>query len=85
MRKFKYIITLALSTLLVSCGGSSTESDPVTQDPVTQDPPPVGGVVRSGITYGPISGFGSVIVNGVHYDTNGEHSLLMMLRALKVI
>ena len=69
MKNLKYCLLTVIAGLLVSCGGSSSEPSP---DPGTQNPPPpVGGVVRSGIAYGPISGFGSVIVNGVHYDTNG--------------
>jgi hypothetical protein len=33
-------------------------------------PPPTGGIDRGGIAVGPIDGFGSVIVNGVRFDTS---------------
>jgi hypothetical protein len=32
-------------------------------------PPPPNGIVRTGMAVGPIASFGSVVVNGVHYDT----------------
>ncbi|HZW59864.1 MAG TPA: DUF5666 domain-containing protein, partial [Woeseiaceae bacterium] len=34
-------------------------------------PPPTGGITRTGaaVAIGPVTGFGSIIVNGVHYDT----------------
>lgn len=66
MQKLIHLIILLVLPLLVSCGSGSSSPAPVINNP----PPPVGGVVRTGITYGPISGFGSVIVNGVHYDTS---------------
>ena len=58
------VLTITLFTaLLVSCGGSSYSDEP--------DPggPPVGGIGRTGLAVGPISTFGSVVVNGVRYDT----------------
>ena len=48
--------------LLVSCGSDSQ----ITQNPQQ----PVSGIVRTGVAFGPISGFGSIIVNGVRYDTS---------------
>ncbi len=60
--------SLALAVLLsAGCGGGGGYSTP----PVVT-PPPTGGITRTGIGYaeGPITGFGSVIVNGVEYDTS---------------
>jgi hypothetical protein len=55
---------LAIFISLVSaCGGGS---DAV----VTPPPPPTGGIIRTGIAIGPITTFGSVIVNGVSYETD---------------
>jgi hypothetical protein len=56
-------ITLSLSALLVACGGGGGEQ--VAGIDGRGDPNPVGVTSK-----GAISGFGSVIVNGVRYDTN---------------
>jgi hypothetical protein len=56
----------AASLALVACGGSSSAPAPTTTTP----PPPV---AKSGTVVGPISGFGSVIVNGERYGTNGAN------------
>jgi hypothetical protein len=55
-------------TLVSSCGGSGGGGGGITPPP---PPPPTGGITRTGvaIAVGPITGFGSVIVNGVRYDT----------------
>lgn len=47
-------------------GGSSATADP----PPTTNPPPTGGIDRGGVAVGPIDGFGSVIVNGIRFDTS---------------
>ena len=57
----------AAGLALGSCGGSSNSAPP----PVTTTPPPPVSTATSGTVTGPISGFGSVIVNGDRYDTNG--------------
>jgi len=51
-----------------ACGGSSSGGGGITPPP----PPPTGGITRTGvaIAVGPITAFGSVIVNGVRYDTS---------------
>jgi hypothetical protein len=56
-RKFTTLIAAA-ALLLTSCGGSS--------------PTQVGGIQGSGtaVTYGPITGFGSIFVNGIEYVTS---------------
>ena len=48
---------------LSACGGSYSP-------PPSNDPPPTGGIGRTGLAIGPISNFGSVVVNGVRYDTS---------------
>lgn len=61
--KFTRTIALIATALLVSaCGGGGSSDNP---DP----PPPSGGITRTGFSFGPISTFGSVVVNGVRYDT----------------
>ena len=63
-------IKLALFSILLAstagCGGGGGGSDPIVNPP----PPPVGGIGRTGVAQGPISTFGSVVVNGVRYDTS---------------
>lgn len=54
-------LTALLALSLTACGGSGSSA---TDDGTTQAPP------KSRVT-GPITGFGSVIVNGRHYDTDG--------------
>lgn len=65
---------LVLTTLiLLGCGGSSGGDSGVSPPPPPPPPPPPsGGITRTGVAFavGPITGFGSVIVNGVTYDTN---------------
>lgn len=61
--RFGFAIPLAAALLAVGCGGGGGGGGGET----------VGGIDRGGITIasGPINGFGSVIVNGVHYATAG--------------
>ena len=66
---------LALAAIIVAatigaCGGSSSDNGGLTSPP-PPPPPPTGGISRNGIAFGPISNFGSVVVNGVRYDTTG--------------
>ncbi|MDJ0793326.1 MAG: DUF5666 domain-containing protein [Woeseiaceae bacterium] len=63
-----YVLT-AVALLLTACGGGGSNSGPVA------NPNPggnTGGITRTGdaVAIGPITGFGSVIVNGVTYDTS---------------
>lgn len=68
--KFSKTITMMIAagacTLLVACGGGSS-TEPAAAPPA---PPPTGGISGNGIAIGPISNFGSIIVNGVRYETN---------------
>lgn len=53
---------------LTACGGGGGGGDGGTVAPPNQ--PPDGGIGRNGVAIGPISNFGSVIVNGVTYNTD---------------
>ena len=71
-------ITIASASLLAAgCGGGGGGggSDNGSNPP---PPPPDGGITRTGVAVavGPITGFGSVIVNGVTYETDGETTYL---------
>ena len=63
---------LALAVIFsAGCGGGGGGDGGVVNPPPTT-PPPTGGITRTGVAFaqGPITGFGSVIVNGVRYDTS---------------
>ena len=67
----KFILPAAASLLLAACGGGGgddTSSGPATPPP--GQPPPTGSA-KAVFVSGAISGFGSVIVNGVRYSTTG--------------
>lgn len=64
MNILKSLPALLALLLTAACGGGSDGgSGPII------NPPPQQGIVRTGKVLGPISSFGSVVVNGVHYDT----------------
>jgi hypothetical protein len=78
MRKFnmtiqsiKILLTFVVLSLTSACGGGGGSGTPP-NDPPDTTPPPTGGITRTGVAFasGPVTGFGSVIVNGVHYDTS---------------
>jgi hypothetical protein len=59
--------TLLVLAALSACGGGGGGNDPV----VTPTPtPPTGGIGRNGVSIGPVANFGSIIVNGVTYNTD---------------
>lgn len=63
--KFNLAILCTTMTLMLGgCGGGSSATTP------PAPPPPTGGIEGSGIAVGTISGFGSIIVNGVRFDTS---------------
>ena len=66
MKNIKWII-LSVVFALAACSGGGGSDTPVVNPP---PPPPVGGIGRTGVAQGPISTFGSVVVNGVRYDTS---------------
>lgn len=53
--------------LIAACGGGGGGSS--TPDS-GGNPPPTGGIDRGGVSFGAITAFGSVIVNGVRFDTS---------------
>ena len=69
MKTVKLICSFLLATTLVACGGGGGGGT-VSVPPTGGNPPPTAGIGRSGIASGPIANFGSVIVNGVRYDTD---------------
>ena len=73
LRKLGAVLIVAVLTA-AGCGGSSGGGDSVSPPPpTTPPPPPTGGIIRTGVAVGagPITGFGSIIVNGITYDTSG--------------
>jgi mono/diheme cytochrome c family protein len=56
----------ALALLVAGCGGGGGGGD----DGPAVNPPPTGGAGKTVFVTGAIAGFGSVIVNGVRYDTD---------------
>jgi len=63
-RTLAIIIAALLFCTLGACGGGGGA------DTTTPTPPPTAGIGRNGIAVGPVSNFGSVIVNGVTYNTD---------------
>ena len=63
-------LSLLTCLILAGCGGGGGGSNPPVVNPPPPDPPPIDGIDRGGIAVGPIDGFGSVIVNGVRFDTS---------------
>ncbi|MEO0345200.1 MAG: DUF5666 domain-containing protein [Pseudomonadota bacterium] len=65
----KTSLILALCVAVTACnGGSSGDAPPPSSGGTT--PPQSNGIGRTGLAIGPISNFGSVVVNGVRYDTS---------------
>jgi len=69
-------LALLTSLILAGCGGGGGGSNPPVVNPPPPDPPPIDGIDRGGIAVGPIDGFGSVIVNGVRFDTSDASFLV---------
>jgi hypothetical protein len=72
--QFNKLFLVFLTLFLMSaCGGGGGGSETTPPPTVTPPPPPTGGITRTGVAFatGPITGFGSVIVNGIRYDTSG--------------
>lgn len=60
------IAAIAGCVIFAGCGGSSSGG----ATPPPPAPPPTGGIDGRGIAIGPVSTFGSVVVNGVTYSTD---------------
>lgn len=73
MKIKRSLISMSIVSLLAACGGSGSNGTPTGSTPpptgTTPPPPPASTTVA---TTGVITGFGSVIVNGVHYETTGS-------------
>ena len=67
IKTFTCACAALILAIIAGCGGSSGEESSV--QPPVQQPPPSGGIGRNGIAVGPISTFGSIVTNGVRYDT----------------
>jgi hypothetical protein len=67
----KALLPLAAAFMVTACGGGGggDDSPPGNGSPGGGTPPPAG-TTKTRIVTGAISGFGSVIVNGVRYDTS---------------
>ena len=69
--KRNFILATATALLVAACGGGGGGGDSISAaPPPAANPPPVGNEKTVFVT-GAIAGFGSVIVNGVRYDTTG--------------
>ena len=70
MNTLPRIIAAFLATAILSTAGCGGGGGGGGVTPPPPPPPPTGGITGSGVAVGPITGFGSVIVNGVTYDTS---------------
>ncbi len=70
MKKFITLITSLVFLSLAACGGGGGGDGAQSPPPPPPPPPPGGGIGRTGVAFGPIANFGSVIVNGVEYETD---------------
>lgn len=61
------LLAVVATTMLAACGGSGGSSD---DGGVTITPPPTA-TTRDVTAIGPVTGFGSIYVNGIRFDTNG--------------
>jgi len=62
------VLLLSFPLFAISACGGSSGGAAVTPPP--PPPPPTGGIGRNGVAVGPIGTFGSIVVNGVHYETD---------------
>ncbi len=66
--KTRVVLASLLTGLLVSCGGGGGDSAPVTAG---INGGGIQGINGGGIAVGPVTGFGSVFVNGIEFSTSG--------------
>ena len=64
--QWNFLKVTAVALLVAGCGGGGG----ATGDGTTSNPPPATGSTKTIFVTGAIAGFGSVIVNGVRYDTD---------------
>lgn len=67
MNILKSLPALLTLSAMAACGGGGGSNDGGGGGVV---PPPSNGIVRTGFVFGPIASFGSVVVNGIHYETD---------------
>ncbi len=65
----KLFLPAAVAVVVTACGGGGGGGSPSGGDPSGGTPPPAA-TTKTRLVTGAISGFGSVIVNGVRYDTS---------------
>ena len=70
MLKPSYLLFIVSTLLLSACGGSSNTTEPTVEPPPATTPPPEPDPTTTETT-GVITGFGSVFINGVEYETDG--------------
>jgi len=63
------LISIAVISALSACGGGGGSSDASSPGP-SATPIPVVTASTSGTVYGSVTGFGSIVVDGVHYEDN---------------
>lgn len=64
------ILALLILVSLSACGGGGSDGVAASPPPPPPPPPPIGGIGRTGFALGPVATFGSIVVNGVRYDTS---------------
>ncbi len=69
MKKLSILTIVTLLAGLTGCGGGGG-GELTASPPPAPPPPPTSGIGRTGLAYGPVSNFGSIIVNGVEYETD---------------
>ena len=67
----RFILPAAASLLVAACGGGGGDDSSSGRATPSPGQPPPTGTAKAVFVSGAISGFGSVIVNGVRYDTTG--------------
>ncbi len=70
MKYFTRILCVLAAVTMSACSSGGGDSG---VSPPPPPPPPTGGIGRTGIAIGPISTFGSVVVNGVRYETTSAN------------
>ncbi len=68
LTKLNFLLLLLAAVCTNSCGSGSTQVAAIDGSGITDPPPPP--VASSVVTFGTITGFGSVVINGVRYDTS---------------
>lgn len=70
MKSLRYLLIAGVAMTIAALSGCGGGSSGATAPPPPPPPPPTGGIGRNGVAIGPVSTFGSVVVNGVRYDTS---------------